>query len=246
MKMFKEMSIRQLRAWIDNAHAVREYDSYFEAATRELNNRTSSPVSKQKRAKNPAPRMAKIKVDDNVVFAASVIKRLNHDPTVVGMRGTVRELMSNGKVAIVDTFGTYPNEEGVSLRTIPVANLAVKGSLAYSSNPAPRHGTASPRRRSQITKAPPSKRLVLRRMENSKKGYFPNPVDDIKPNANYEIYVYKCIKDAQSTKGSALQRQARLSYAQGLILGGFRLKALSRAEMELFIMQLKPDGVIGK
>jgi hypothetical protein len=46
-------------------------------------------------------------------------------------------------------------------------------------NPAPRIGTASPRRRSQITKKPPTKRLVKRRVVNTKKGYFPNPVDPV-------------------------------------------------------------------
>jgi hypothetical protein len=39
------------------------------------------------------------------------------------MRGKVLSLMSGGKVAEVDTGGTFPNEEGNSVRFIPVANL---------------------------------------------------------------------------------------------------------------------------
>ena len=175
MKMFKEMSIRQLRAWIDNAHAVREYDSYFDAATRELNNRTSSPVSKQKRAKNPNTRTSsdvrsptrtstkanpnsKIKLKANELSfirdcEAFYVGNISWNPTVTNMT----------------SYG-IPSKRALLLMDIAQANVDRK------SNPALRHGTASPRRRSQITKAPPSKRLVLRRMENSKKGYFPNPM----------------------------------------------------------------------
>lgn len=45
----------------------------------------------------------------------------------------------------------------------------------YSDNPAPRIGTKKPLRKSQVTKKPPTKRLVTRRKKNAKKGYFPNP-----------------------------------------------------------------------
>lgn len=38
-----------------------------------------------------------------------------------------------------------------------------------------RKGTAQPRRVSQITKRPPTKRLVSRRLANTAPGYFPNP-----------------------------------------------------------------------
>jgi hypothetical protein len=44
-----------------------------------------------------------------------------------------------------------------------------------SKNPAPRLGTKRPRRVSQITKKPPTKRLVTRRKANTQAGYFPNP-----------------------------------------------------------------------
>ena len=42
-------------------------------------------------------------------------------------------------------------------------------------NPATRKGAARPRRVSQATKRPPTKRLVERRQANVKKGYYPNP-----------------------------------------------------------------------
>lgn len=44
-----------------------------------------------------------------------------------------------------------------------------------AANPAPRIGTARPRRVSQLTKKPPTKRLVARRKKNTDQGYFPNP-----------------------------------------------------------------------
>jgi hypothetical protein len=46
-----------------------------------------------------------------------------------------------------------------------------------ASNPAPRIGTAKPKRRSQVTGKAPSKRLVARRAKNKRRGYFPNPAD---------------------------------------------------------------------
>lgn len=54
-------------------------------------------------------------------------------------------------------------------------------------NPAPRIGTARPRRLSQITKKPPSKRLVKRRMKNTDVGYFPNPLA-VSEKAKYAVY----------------------------------------------------------
>lgn len=47
------------------------------------------------------------------------------------------------------------------------------------SNPAPRIGTAKPKRKSQITGKAPSKRLIARRTKNVKKGFFPNPSADV-------------------------------------------------------------------
>lgn len=44
-------------------------------------------------------------------------------------------------------------------------------------NPETRIGTAHLKRRSQITKRAPSKRLVARRAKDTKRGYFPNPLN---------------------------------------------------------------------
>lgn len=61
-------------------------------------------------------------------------------------------------------------------------------------NPAPRVGTKRPRRVSQVTKKPPTKRLVTRRKANTKAGYFPNPIT-YSVYANYErkkVYICNC------------------------------------------------------
>jgi hypothetical protein len=50
-----------------------------------------------------------------------------------------------------------------------------QGGEFYKGNPATRKGTAKVYRKSQVTKKPPTKRLVARRKTNVKKGYFPNP-----------------------------------------------------------------------
>jgi hypothetical protein len=63
-----------------------------------------------------------------------------------------------------------------------------KSDRAYAENPAPRIGTAAPKRKSQRAhldtksktysmKATP--RLVARRSKNTRKGYFPNPSDNV-------------------------------------------------------------------
>jgi|LakMenE18May11ns_1017448.scaffolds.fasta_scaffold9162371_2 hypothetical protein len=63
--------------------------------------------------------MKTAKPGQKVAFAQSVLKRMGPSP----MRGTVLSLHSGGKVAEVDTGGTWPNEDGNSIRFIPVANL---------------------------------------------------------------------------------------------------------------------------
>jgi hypothetical protein len=50
-----------------------------------------------------------------------------------------------------------------------------QGGEFYKGNPATRKGTTKVYRKSQVTKKPPTKRLVARRKTNVKKGYFPNP-----------------------------------------------------------------------
>ena len=56
---------------------------------------------------------------------------------------------------------------------------------ARAKNPARRKGTASPKRVSQITKKPPSKRLVKRRKVNTRAGYFPNPTKE----SHYQVQI---------------------------------------------------------
>ncbi len=63
--------------------------------------------------------MKTAKPGQKVAFAQSVLKRMGPS----SMRGTVLALHSGGKVAEVDTGGTWPNEDGNSIRFIPVANL---------------------------------------------------------------------------------------------------------------------------
>lgn len=48
---------------------------------------------------------------------------MSYDKVTADMRGKVLSIVSGGKVAEVDTGGTFPNEEGNSIRFIPVANL---------------------------------------------------------------------------------------------------------------------------
>lgn len=66
-----------------------------------------------------------IKPGQRVAFSQAVIKRCGYDKATADMRGVVLSLMSSGKVAQVDTGGTLPNEQGNSVRCIPVANLTV-------------------------------------------------------------------------------------------------------------------------
>jgi len=51
-------------------------------------------------------------------------------------------------------------------------------SVPRGTNPAPRIGTAHPKRKSEATKKTPTKRLVARRKRNTKAGYYPNPIQD--------------------------------------------------------------------
>lgn len=64
-----------------------------------------------------------IKVNDNVMFSKDVVRRCGHSKDVADMRGRVTEITD--RVATVDTSGTYPNSEGNSIRSIPVANLVL-------------------------------------------------------------------------------------------------------------------------
>jgi hypothetical protein len=65
-----------------------------------------------------------MKIGQHVAFKQTVIRRMGYDKVTADMRGKVLSIVSGGKVAEVDTGGTFPNEEGNSIRFIPVANLA--------------------------------------------------------------------------------------------------------------------------
>ena len=58
------------------------------------------------------------------MFTNEVVKRCEHSKYVADMRGTIISIVY-GKIARVDTHGSYPNEEGNSIRSIPIKNLSV-------------------------------------------------------------------------------------------------------------------------
>ncbi len=114
------------------------------------------------------------------------------------------------------------------------------GEEKRATNPAPRKGTASVKRPSQITGEAPTKRLVKRRKANTHEGYFPNPLTSAeKQNVKFEVFIYNAIEKAHDKKGASLVRQAKLSYAQGLIDAGYILKALTQTDAEHFLSSLR-------
>lgn len=60
---------------------------------------------------------------DRVMFADSVVRRCGRDKAVADMRGHIVALVSGGRVAIVETNGTYTADDGRTERAIPAANL---------------------------------------------------------------------------------------------------------------------------
>lgn len=65
--------------------------------------------------------MKTAKQNQRVAFTQAVIRRTHDQARTANMRGTILEV--DGRVARVDTHGTYPNEDGESIRWIPLANL---------------------------------------------------------------------------------------------------------------------------
>jgi hypothetical protein len=119
-----------------------------------------------------------------------------------------------------------------------------------NTNPAPRktpsqrsHVIKKGKRAGETTKTPDA-RLLRRREMNVEPGYFPNPAPP-KQNVEFEIFTFNAIKKTKVNHTSKQLAQASLSFAQGLITAGQILGALTRAEAQLFLMQLKQDGVIG-
>lgn len=81
--------------------------------------------------------------------------------------------------------------------------LAAKTTKTRKKNPAPRMGTAKPKRKSQITGKTPSKRLVKRRKENKVEGYFPNPAAVAKAHREcYYVYVGRYTTYASAEKAA--------------------------------------------
>jgi hypothetical protein len=67
-----------------------------------------------------------MKVGQRVMFSDAVVRRCGHDKTVADMRGVIIfSERTNKYIACVDTEGTLPNEEGNSIRYIPIKNLVV-------------------------------------------------------------------------------------------------------------------------
>lgn len=62
-----------------------------------------------------------IKIDDAVMFKDSVVRRCGHSKDVADMRGVV--ISMSGNIARVETNGTWPAEDGRTVRWIPVANI---------------------------------------------------------------------------------------------------------------------------
>lgn len=85
-------------------------------------------------------------------------------------------------------------------------------------NPAPRKGTAKPKRVSQITKKAPSKRLVKRRKANDVEGFFPNPseIGEAYQHADtfmIQVMVGKEWRTIASTKALANAKDVAQAYA---------------------------------
>ena len=62
-----------------------------------------------------------MELNQRVMFTNAVVKQCGHDKTVADMRGIIINI--TGNIARVDTGGTYPNEDGYSIRSIPLKNL---------------------------------------------------------------------------------------------------------------------------
>lgn len=118
---------------------------------------------KAKRKANPASKFAK---GDEVKFAPAVVKRMENDARIKNMRGTIIQIMSGGKVALVDTHGTFVSEEGSSVRGIPTANLVHD----IKRNPTRRKKTVS-QKISQLTREGyPQKQAIAIALEEQRKG----------------------------------------------------------------------------
>ena len=99
--------------------------------------------------------------------------------------------------------------------------------------PAPRSkNPIKPRSPSRITGKAPSKRLVARRKKNDVPGYYPNPIDG---GVELLSEIQKALTAAvtrtkfASKRENDLTRQARISYAQGLVLAAKIMGVINHA-----------------
>jgi hypothetical protein len=110
--------------------------------------------------------------------------------------------------------------------------------LNRHANPAPRLGTARPRRVSQVTKKPPTKRLVTRRRANTQAGYFPNPVNPPLNETEFMAHLYRSKELAMKRSGTVAKRQAAVSYAEGMATGAMLLGLFDRKERDTFMAEI--------
>jgi len=110
-------------------------------------------------------------------------RQANPSPRAQAMKATFVKSGNDYLPAIKDTYsGNVKVLYGDRLATAATAKKYAQIEInrlnnVRQANPAPRIGTARPRRVSQVTKKPPTKRLVARRKRNTDEGYFPNPID---------------------------------------------------------------------
>jgi len=66
--------------------------------------------------------MSKITIGTRVMFTSVVVRQAGHSARTANMRGDVLSIA--GKVATVDCGDTFTSEDGRTVRSIPLANLA--------------------------------------------------------------------------------------------------------------------------
>jgi hypothetical protein len=118
---------------------------------------------------------------------------------------------------------------------------SLAGGDAYKPNPAKRKGTAKPYRRSQATKKAPTKRLVSRRKSNTEKGYFPNPINPPVKESDVSKLMASMYNAAEAAKkkSPAASLQARVSFAQGLMVAANVLGVFPRGEMQSLMNSIR-------
>lgn len=106
-------------------------------------------------------------------------KRLMYNIVAINNKTGAKTYMTSSPVTTAEAREMMSRLTVHPLRHFEMERVTHNDAPERTSNPAkrgaPRKGTASPRRKSQITGKKPTVRLVRRRQANSKAGYFPNP-----------------------------------------------------------------------